>query len=387
MIIPLTHPHTELFLSLPTISDTGDLSFTPKAMVNGVSTVVASIGGNVDVNSLGLHTLTIYIDSVNDPPNFQLVGSLAVSQGVGAVSIPRAAHNISSGPADESWQVVTFSVSLTTSSPSLTFISPPVIDVSGALGFEASPSSHGVATLTVRAGDNGGSDNGGKAESEGAARVLALTIFPLPRVDAVKPGVGTISGGGLITIKGAYFGSAYSRGYAASQYHGAAVYIGGNRCSGERILSDSEILCRVPQGIGAGLVTVNISDAGIVRGGQMLSKAYSHNLVYYGGALVGGGSSDAGFLGMGPRSGVPISGSPFADASMQLGVVKVSRGILALVVSGDSLFLGGNFQRVEGERVNHVCAYDGDTVTSLGGGVDGAVKPLLICIYIYMYLW
>ena len=317
--------NTEMYLQLPEISATGDLTFTPNAMSSGVSQVVASIGGSVQEGALGSHRLTIFVDSVNDPPSFNLVQSLSVAQGVGQVTIPGAAYSISSGPSDEDWQTVTFSVSYTTSSPTLTFISPPTIGVDGSLSFEANPLSHGVATLTVRAGDDGGTENGGVDQSQGAASLLALTIFPLPRVDGIKPGVGTLSGGGLVTVKGSFFGSVYSRGYAAAEYEGAAVYIGGMRCSGERIVSDTQIVCTAPRGIGAGRVTVNISDSGTVRGGFLAAKSYSHNLVYYGGALVGGGSGDAGFVGMGPRSGVPITGSPFADASMHEGAIKISR--------------------------------------------------------------
>jgi hypothetical protein len=169
----------------------------------------------------------------------------------------------------------------------------------------------------VRAGDSGGTKDGGIDSTVGDAQVLVLSILPLPVVNKVRPRMGHVSGGTGITVFGEHFGSEYSRGYTASQYQGVAVYIGEQRCIGERIISDGAILCTVPAGVGTSDVTVNISDAGQTRGGR-LREGYDHSVIYYGGSLTDTKTEYTGYVGMGPRAIVSVATSPFVDASMQV---------------------------------------------------------------------
>ncbi len=149
---------------------------------------------------------------------------------------------------------------------------------------------------------------------------MVLKIFPLPVVTQVRPRLGHVSGNRLITVLGQHFGSEYSRGYLSAEYRGVAVYVGGQRCLGERIVSDEAITCTVPTGVGTSDVTVNISDAGLPRGGRLV-EGYDHSVVYYGGSLTGAMSAYAGFVGMGPRAGVSVALQPFVQASMQVTLV------------------------------------------------------------------
>jgi hypothetical protein len=137
-----------LFSELPAISDAGTLTFTPRAKSSGSSVMRVSLAGSAGAQSSSI-MFTIFVDSINDPPSFSLIPSVSVIQGSGLVRVSNVARDISAGPPDEAWQIVTFSVSHVTSSPNLVFLEPPIISENGTLSFYASPSSHGLATLTV----------------------------------------------------------------------------------------------------------------------------------------------------------------------------------------------------------------------------------------------
>jgi hypothetical protein len=137
-----------LFSVLPAISEDGTLTFTPRAKSSGESVMRVSLAGTAGPQNSSI-VLTIFVDSINDPPSFSLIPSVSVIQGSGRVRVPNVARNISAGPPDEAWQIVTFSVSHVTSSPNLVFLEPPLLSENGTLSFYAAPSSHGLATLTV----------------------------------------------------------------------------------------------------------------------------------------------------------------------------------------------------------------------------------------------
>jgi hypothetical protein len=137
-----------LFTVLPAISDTGSLTFTPRAQLSGASVMRVSIARGSGMQSASI-SLTIFVDSINDPPSFSVISTVTVTQGSGRVRIPNVAREISAGPPDEAWQIVTFSVSYVSSSPDLAFIELPRINEEGTLSFQAAPEAHGVVTLTV----------------------------------------------------------------------------------------------------------------------------------------------------------------------------------------------------------------------------------------------
>ncbi|MCX6854726.1 MAG: Ig-like domain-containing protein, partial [Verrucomicrobia bacterium] len=92
----------------------------------------------------------------------------------GAQSIPNATTNISPGPANESSQTVSFTV---TNTNNALFSIQPAISSNGTLSFTSAPNANGVATVSVTAVDNGGTANGGLNTS--AARTFSLTVTPV----------------------------------------------------------------------------------------------------------------------------------------------------------------------------------------------------------------
>jgi hypothetical protein len=104
-----------------------------------------------------------WVAPVNDPPSFTPgTESVESRMGDGEISVPWAS-DMSAGPANESWQVVSFDiVSVDTGGVPEMFEVPPAIDEAGVLSFTTG-SEPGIAQVTVRAHDDGGLDDYGLA--------------------------------------------------------------------------------------------------------------------------------------------------------------------------------------------------------------------------------
>ena len=167
-----------LFSAGPAVSPTGTLTFTPAPNSAGVATVTVrgvDDGGTAHggQNASAPQTFTITILPVNSPPSFIAGPDQTVLEDSGPRTVPGWATNISPGPANESAQNVTFTV--TTSAPAL-FAAGPALGANGTLTFAPAVNANGVATVTVRAVDDGGTANGGDDTS--APRAFTITITP-----------------------------------------------------------------------------------------------------------------------------------------------------------------------------------------------------------------
>ena len=95
---------------------------------------------------------------VNDPPRFSAGGNQTALSVLGTQSVAGWATGISPGPANEGSQSVSFVV--TTNKPEL-FAVQPSVSADGTLTYRPKLLALGVATVTVRAVDTGGTANGG----------------------------------------------------------------------------------------------------------------------------------------------------------------------------------------------------------------------------------
>ncbi|MDX2242040.1 MAG: cadherin-like domain-containing protein [Leptolyngbyaceae cyanobacterium bins.302] len=161
-----------LFTATPTINSTsGNLTFTPRANANGTVTLQAFLVDNGGTANGGQNTsapfqFVLEVNQVNDRPSFNRGTVPNVTEDSGAITINNWATNISVGPtsvaANESTQVPSFIFE--TSNPSLFVAGPEVVNLAGntaALTFTPAPDANGVATVTVRLQDDGGTANGG----------------------------------------------------------------------------------------------------------------------------------------------------------------------------------------------------------------------------------
>ena len=175
----------DIFLVQPAISASGTLTFTPHPWRSGAATVTATLRDNGGTANGAIDFITrqftITTRAVNDAPSF-VPAATTITAGVGAPYAKQWATSISAGPPDESSQSVTFVIS--NSDPTL-FTNAPTLLPNGTLTFTPGMRA-GTATLTVRAKDNGGIDDGGTDESA----PLILTV----RVTSALEAAGTYLG-------------------------------------------------------------------------------------------------------------------------------------------------------------------------------------------------
>ena len=141
---------------------------------------------------------TVTITPVNDAPSFQIGPTATALEDSGAQTYANWATAISAGPADESGQTVTFTV--TNDNPSLFSVQPAVAS-NGTLTYTPAANAYGTANVTVVAHDNGGTANGGVDTSAAQTSSIAITgVNDAP----------SFTGGGNVTVledSGAYSAS------------------------------------------------------------------------------------------------------------------------------------------------------------------------------------
>ena len=186
-----SNSNAALFSAAPAVNDLGRLTFTPAANANGTATIgirIADNGGttNGGVNQSAIQTFTITVNAVNDAPSFT-DSNVTVAEDSGAFSQTNWATNISPGPADESSQTTSFTI--THNSNAALFSTAPAITASGTLTFTPAANENGVATISVRINDDGGTANGGVNQS--VVQTFTITITPVddaPTITATMNG-------------------------------------------------------------------------------------------------------------------------------------------------------------------------------------------------------
>ena len=166
------HP---LFAVQPDVSNTGTLTYTPAPNANGTATVTVQVqdnGGtaNGGVDTSTAQTFTITVTAVNDAPSFTSGGDVGSLEDV-AFSAPWATA-VSSGPANESGQVLTFVV--TNDTDAALFSVAPAVASDGTLSYTPAADANGTATITLKLTDDGGTSNGGVDAS--ATQMFIITV-------------------------------------------------------------------------------------------------------------------------------------------------------------------------------------------------------------------
>src|SRR6185436_12368680 len=119
-------------------------------------------------------TVTITVNPVNDPRSFLAGPTITILEDAGPQTYTNWATAISPGPANESGQTVTFTV---TNNNNALFSVQPAVDSSGTLTFTPAANVSGTATISIVAQDNGGIANGGNDTS--AAQSSSITVTPV----------------------------------------------------------------------------------------------------------------------------------------------------------------------------------------------------------------
>lgn len=153
--LSVSNDNAALFSVQPTLALNGNLSFTVAG--NVVGTAILSIraqdnGGTLNggVNLSPIVNVTINVSGPNQVPTFTLATSnVVVAEDSGAASVSAFLTSLSAG---EVTQTVT---NLTTSNNNSNLFSAQPVIVGGTLTFTPAADANGVATVTVRATDNG----------------------------------------------------------------------------------------------------------------------------------------------------------------------------------------------------------------------------------------
>jgi hypothetical protein len=139
-----------------------DVNYTPNANFNGTDSFQYTVGdGRYGTDTA---TVNISVNAVNDTPSFTKGTDQTVQEDAGVQSILNWATGISSGPADESAQAVSFTV--TSNNEALfTAEGQPAVSSDGALTFTSATNASGTANVEVVVQDDGGTANGGSDTS------------------------------------------------------------------------------------------------------------------------------------------------------------------------------------------------------------------------------
>ncbi len=151
-----------MFTTLPSIDTNGVLLYEVAPDSNGIINCevqlqdnAGTFGGGVDTS--GWEAFSITVEPVNDAPSFTPGTNKNYCDNEGPVS-ETWASDISVGPANESNQTPSFSVS---NDNNALFTTQPVIDATGTLSLEPADGQSGTAVVSVQLMDDGGTANGG----------------------------------------------------------------------------------------------------------------------------------------------------------------------------------------------------------------------------------
>lgn len=144
--------------------DDASVTYTPNPDFFGADQFKVILIDDGDPAKSVERTVNVTVKPVNDAPSFTLEGDISIDED--ATWTPQKwAKNISVGPANESDQVPTFSVSIDNTDNDDLFAVLPAIAADGTLTFTLAEHQNGSATLTVVLNDGAGTADGGVDES------------------------------------------------------------------------------------------------------------------------------------------------------------------------------------------------------------------------------
>ena len=184
---PQGTPLTATFVSGTTVTfnSNGSFTYVPPANFNGTASFTYKANdGSLDSNVV---TATLTVVAVNDAPSFTKGTNQSVAANSPGQTVAGWATPISQGTGDTG-QVVDFIV---TNSNNPIFSVQPAVSASGTLTYTPAPNATGVATVSVRIHDTGGTANGGVDTS-------AVQTFTITIPDTIGPAGGSVDASGLL---------------------------------------------------------------------------------------------------------------------------------------------------------------------------------------------
>jgi len=269
------------FSAAPAISPTGTLTFTTAANASGSATfnVVLTDNGSNN-NTSAAQTLTITANSVNDAPSFVKGADQTVFEDAAAQSVIGWATAISSGPADESGQSLTFNITGNTN-PAL-FAATPTVSATGTLSYTLAANADGTATISLTLSDNGGTANGGIDTSP--VQTFVINVTAINDIPGFVKGAdqAVLDNAGAVTVNP--WATAISTGPANESGQSISFVIDSNSAptafAAGPSVSATGVLTYTPAIVPAGTTTATIvlhalDDGGTANGGVNVSATQS----------------------------------------------------------------------------------------------------------------
>jgi subtilisin family serine protease len=146
------------------------VSVTPAGDQNGSATITVTVSDGVLTAS---DNFVLTINAVNDPPSFTMGPDQSALNTAGPQTVANWATAISKGVPNESAQVLNFIVS---NDNNPLFSAQPAIAANGTLSYTPAANADGIAMVTVRIHDDGGTVNGGIDTS--TEQTFAIYVTP-----------------------------------------------------------------------------------------------------------------------------------------------------------------------------------------------------------------
>ncbi|HVF34494.1 MAG TPA: Ig-like domain-containing protein, partial [Candidatus Saccharimonadia bacterium] len=120
---------------------------------------------NGGVDTSATQSFVITVNAVNDAPSFVKGADQTREENSGPQSVPNWATAISAGPANESGQVVSFEIVSSSNAALFAAGGAPAVSGTGTLTYTSATDVFGVATIEVRAIDDGGGSNASPSQT------------------------------------------------------------------------------------------------------------------------------------------------------------------------------------------------------------------------------
>jgi large repetitive protein len=153
----------------------GSFTYDPDPDYFGADSFVYSVVSNEVTQDF---TASITVDPVNDAPSFTLGSDPTVLEDSTAFSQSGWATGISPGPANESDQTSSFT--LTPANPDLFSVQPALDATTGELSFTPALNANGSTTVDVSLQDSGGTANGGADTATGSFTISITAVNDAP---------------------------------------------------------------------------------------------------------------------------------------------------------------------------------------------------------------
>ena len=161
------------FTDNPQTYDTTDLGVTivPVANQHGGPTEI-TLSATDAMGAEATATLTVTVNSANDPPSFIKGADPTVDEDAGPQTVANWATGINEGAPNESGQTLTFNI--TGNSNTALFAAGPAIAPDGTLTYTPADDAYGAAEIKVTLSDDGGTANNGQDTS--AEQTFTITV-------------------------------------------------------------------------------------------------------------------------------------------------------------------------------------------------------------------